>query len=89
MAAKAMNVKLEETKILDLKQVTAAFHITMTDAINEALDAYLEKMKSDPFYRLTANVEQADEEESNEILGELNAMSDDDLSIATTKRFTV
>jgi len=89
MAAKAMNVKLEETKILDLKQVASAFHITITDAINEALDAYLEKMKSDPYFRLTANVEEASAEENEEILRTLDEMSDDDLSISTVKRFSL
>jgi len=89
MAAKAMNVKLEETKILDLKQVASAFHITITDAINEALDEYLAKMKSDPYFRLTANVEEASAEENEEVLHMLDEMSDDDLSISTVKRFSL
>ena len=50
---------------------------------------YLPKMKNDPFYRLTANVEEASEEETQEILGELEALSDDDLKIASVKHFSV
>lgn len=89
MAAKAMNVKLEESKIAELKDVATTFHITMTDAINEALDSYLTKMKKDPFYRLTANVEDASPDECEEILEAVSGMSDEDLEIASVKKFRV
>jgi hypothetical protein len=54
-----------------------------------AVDEYLAKMKNDPFYRLTVNVEDASEEETREILGELDTLSDDDLQIASVKHFNV
>ena len=40
MATKAVNLKMEESRIADLKQVAAVFHMSMTDIINEALDVY-------------------------------------------------
>lgn len=89
MATKAMNVKLDESRILDIKNVAAVFHMTITDVINEALDEYLPRMKSDPFYRLTASVEEASTDESAEILSELDALSDDDLKISSSKKFTI
>ena len=46
-------------------------------------------MKADPFYRLTANVEEADAAESAEILDAINNMEDDDLAIASSERFTI
>lgn len=89
MATKAVNIKLDENRVLDLKRVATVFNMTMTDVINEALDAYLPTMKQDPFYKLTANVEEASKEESEEILAEIESLSDDDLEIVNIKHFTV
>ena len=89
MATKAINLKLDESRILDLKNVASVFHMTMTDVVNEALDAYLPTMKNDPFYKLTANVAEASKEESEEILAEIDALTDDDLEIAATEHVVV
>lgn len=89
MASKALNFKLEENIITDMKQVATVFNKTMTDVIKEAVTEYLDKMKQDPFYRLTINVQDASEEESDEILDEIGNLSDDDLTITTVRRFTV
>lgn len=89
MATKAMNLKMEEKRILDIKDVAAVFHMTITDVVNEALDEYLPKMKRDPLYRLTANVMDASDEETEEILSKIEALSDDDLEITTKKEFVV
>lgn len=89
MATKAVNLKMEENRILDIKDVAAVFHMTITDVINEALDEYLPKMKKDPLYRLTADVNDASEEETEEILTEIESLSDDDLEISTKKEFVV
>lgn len=89
MAAKALNFKMDEIEISDMKHVAAVYHMTITDLIRDAVSEYLEKLKSDPFYRLTACVEEADEEETAEILESINSLDDDDLSIASSKRFTV
>ena len=45
------------------------------------------KLQNDPFYRLTANVEEASEKESAEILSELDELTDDDLTISSKKSF--
>ena len=87
MTTRAMNVKLEESTILALKKAASVYNLTMTEIIKEALDEYLEKLQNDPFYRLTANVGEASEEESAEILSELDEMTDDDLTISSKKSF--
>ena len=46
-------------------------------------------LSEDPFHRLTDDVEQASVEESGEILAEIDSMSADDLSISSSKTFTV
>ena len=87
MSTKAVNMKLDENRIRDVKKVAAVFRKTITDVVNEALDEYLSRMKEDPFYRLTANVEDASKEETEEILKEIDQLSDDDLRIVTVRQF--
>lgn len=89
MATKALNIKMDEDRLADIKSVAAVFHMSMTDVVMDALDEYLAKMKNDPFYRLTVNVEDASEEEMQEVLGGLDALTDDDLQIASVKHFSV
>lgn len=88
MAVKAMNFKLDEDRIFELKSVASIFNMTVTDIISEALSEYVQKLKKDPFYRLTVNVENASAEETEEILNEINVLSDDDLQISTVRKFT-
>ena len=87
MATKALNFKLEESEIMDMKQVAAVFNMTVTDLIKEAIKEYKDKLKRDPFYQLTVNIQDASDEETAEILLEIDALSEDDLTITSSKRF--
>ena len=62
---------------------------TRDKVIKNAVKEYLAELKSDPFYRLTVNVQDASDKEAAEILAEIEGLTDDDLSIASTRRFTV
>ena len=85
MAAKALNFKMEESDIIEMKKVASVFHMTVKEAVSE----YLAKMKRDPFYRITANVADASADESAEILGAIEELSDDDLRVVSVRRFNV
>ena len=87
MANKAMNLKIDEALILEMKAVAAIYRMSVTDLVKAAVNEYLAELKSDPFYRLTANVQEASAEESAEILSEIESLTDDDLSIVSVKRF--
>ena len=87
MSTRAMNFKIDESDIVDMKQVAAVFNITMTQMVKEALKDYLERMKNDPYYKLSVNVQDASPEESEEILDEIKNMSDDDLAIISSESF--
>lgn len=89
MSIKVMNFKMEESEILDMKRVAAIFNMSVTDLIKNAIKEYIAELKNDPFYRLTANVQEANADESREILDMIDGMSDDDLTISTVKHFTV
>lgn len=89
MATKAMNFKMDEAEIMDMKQIAGVFNMSVTDLIKNAVREYITELKKDPFYRLTVNVQEASEEESENIMSEINEMTDDDLTIVSTKQFTV
>jgi hypothetical protein len=89
MATRAMNFKMDESDVLELKQVASVFSMTVTDVIKEAVREYVGKMKNDPFYRLTANVQEASPEETAETLAIIDSLSDDDLAISSTERVSV
>ena len=59
--------------------------MTMIELIKEALKKYMKKLKKDPYYKLTVNVQEADRDESEEVISELDSMSNDDLSISSMK----
>ncbi len=85
MATKSMNFKLDESQVADMKSIASVFNMTVTDIVKEALCDYLLKMKADPFYLLTTNVEDADEQEAAEILEEIEKLSPDDLKIVKSE----
>ena len=89
MAVKAVNFKMDEVEIADIRHVADVYRMTLTDFIKEAIGEHLIKMKADPFYRLTANVEEAEAAESDEILKAINGLEDDDFAISSIERFTV
>ena len=89
MALRALNFKMDDEDILDMKHVAGVFNMSVTDLVKKAVKEYVAELKRDPFYRLTVNVEEASAEETDEILAEIEDLSDDDLTIASTKRFTV
>lgn len=83
MATRAMNFKLDEKEIADMRSISTVFNMTMTDIVKEAVSEYISKLKSDPYYRLTMNVEDASEEESEEVLNAIDKLGADDLEIAS------
>ena len=89
MSTRGMNFKMDEAESSAIREVASVFHMTMTDVVREAVREYIERLKADPFYRLTANVEDASADESAEILAEIESMSDEDLKITTKKEFAL
>ncbi|WP_407398935.1 hypothetical protein [Anaerovibrio sp.] len=89
MASKVMNFKMDETEIMDMKKVAAIFNISVSDMIREAIKEHIGKLKKDPFYRLTVNVEDATPEENEEILAAIDSLAEDDLEIVSSKEFHV
>lgn len=73
----------------EVREMAAVYGMSMTDVINNALDDYIIAMKKDPFYRLTANVEDVSGEEAAEIMAEIESVTDDDLQITRVEHLKV
>ena len=86
MALKAVNFKLDEAQIEEMKRVAAMLRMNYTDVVREAISEYIDRMQKDPYYRLTAMVEEVGPEESAEILDAVNGMSDEDMKISRVER---
>ena len=89
MSVRAMNFKMDEAEIQEMKRVAGVYHMTVTDLIKNAVRSYISELKDDPFYRLTANVQEVSAEESEEILSAVSEMTDDDLTISSATRFSL
>ena len=89
MATKALNFKWEESEILAMKEVASVFNMSLSDLVRNGVHEYVEELKKDPFYRLTANIREASAEESAEVLSVIDSLSDDDLTISSSKTFTL
>lgn len=86
MATKAMNIRMDEQMLSDIRTAASVYGMTITEVVQDAIDEHLARLRQDPFYRLTVNVAAASAEETQEILDEINALSEDDLEIASVKR---
>ncbi len=89
MAVKALNFKMEEEEILKMKEVAQVFNMSVTDLVRNGVNQYIEELKKDPYYRLSVNVQDADEAETSEILSEIEGLSDDDLKISSSKTLSL
>ena len=89
MAVKAMNFKMDEMEIAEMKSIGEVYHMSLTQIVREALKEYIGKLKADPYYKLTANVMNADEKETAEILSAIENLSDEDLEIASVEQVRV
>ncbi len=89
MARKAINFKMDEEEIAEMKKAAEVYGMTLTELLKNAVREYLNVLERGPCYRLTMNVEDASEEESVEILSRLENMDADDLKIVSKKSFSV
>lgn len=49
MAKGALNFKMDETDIYEVREAASVYNTTMTEIITEAVHEYLEKLHKDPF----------------------------------------
>lgn len=88
MGERAVNFSIEENDLVILSKIASEYSVTVTELIKKVISEYLEKIKKNPFYRLTANVEEVSSEENSEILEMINNLSDEDLTISSVKKLS-
>lgn len=80
---KTYSLKLDDALFAQLKEVTDVTKDSFAAFIRSAIALKIEKEKSSLTFRLN-NISKLDAKESKEIMHDLNALSDDDLSISST-----
>lgn len=78
---KAISVRFDECLIEEIKKIVDVYSMSLSDFIRDSVKKEVDLRKNDFFYKL-AQVDYCSEEESQEIIEELNKMSKDDLQIA-------
>ena len=89
METETLNMKWDAESLEEIRRTARVFNMTVTEFFKEAAEAKLAELKSSPFYRLTQNIEDASEEETEEILKEISGLSDDDLAVSSSEVITV
>ena len=89
MEKETLTIKWDAESLEEIRRTARVFNMTVTEFLKEAARAKLAELKNSPFYRLTQNIEDASEEESEEILKEISELSDDDLTVSSSEIITV
>lgn len=79
---KAISLRLDEQTLQDIKKVSSIYNIPTSDLIRKGIKMILEAKKSEAYYRLTADIEETTQKETDEIIERLNKYNDDELEIA-------
>ena len=89
METETLNMKWDAESLEEIRRTARVFNMTVTELFKESAETKLAELKSSPFYRLTQNIEDASEEETEEILKEISGLSDDGLAVSSSTFITV
>ena len=86
---KAISLRLDEQTLQDIKKVSSIYNIPTSDLIRKGIKMILEAKKSEAYYRLTADIEETTQKETDEIIERLNKYNNDELEIAEKESVVV
>lgn len=86
---KAISLRLDEQTLQDIKKVSSIYNIPISDLIRKGIKMILEAKKSEAYYRLTADIEETTQKETDEIIERLNKYNDDELEIVEKESVVV
>ena len=49
MATRVMNFKVDDSLIIEMKEVAGIYNMTVTDLIKQAVREYMDSLKADPY----------------------------------------
>ena len=85
---KSVSLRLNKSLLEEINKITEVFSISLTDFIRNAIEKEVKEIKNDFFYKLS-QVDYCSNEESKEIIEELNKMTEDDLKVTKIKSITL
>lgn len=85
---KSVSLRLNKSLLEEINKITEVFSISLTDFIRNAVEKEVKEIKKDFFYKLS-QVDYCSNEESKEIIEELNKMTEDDLKVTKIKSITL
>ena len=80
---------LSADEIDDMKKTAAVFKMSPADFVRKAVREYIDQKKHEPYYMMTADIEEADPEEAEELLALIDSMTEDDHEIVRADYFFV
>lgn len=89
MEKETLSIKWDAESLEEIRRTARVFNMTVPEFFKEAAEAKLAELKNHPFYRLTQDIEDASEEETEEILKEISGLSDDELTVSASEVITV
>ena len=85
---KSVSLRLNKSLLEEINKITEVFSISLTDFIRNAIEKEVKEIKNDFFFKLS-QVYYCSDEESKEIIEELNKMTEDDLKVTKIKSITL
>ncbi|BEO92364.1 hypothetical protein FNSP4_21730 [Fusobacterium nucleatum] len=85
---KSVSLRLSKSLLEEINKITEVFSISLTDFIRNAIEKEVKEIKNDFFFKLS-QVDYGSDEESKEIIEELNKMTEDDLKVTKIKSITL
>ena len=77
METETLSMEWDAESLEEIRRTARVFNMTLAE------------LKNHPFHRLTQDIEDASEEETEEILKEISGLSDDDLAVSSSEVITV
>ena len=77
---KPISIRFDVSLLEEVKKIVDTYSISVTDFIRNSVKKEVDSIKNDFFYKLS-ELEYCSDEESNEIIEELNKMNEDELKI--------
>jgi metal-responsive CopG/Arc/MetJ family transcriptional regulator len=81
---KTLNFKIEEELLQEFKKIVKEYHENASEVLRGFVREYVEEKKNDIYYKLISH-EEASKSETEEIIKEINKLSDEHLKMETVE----
>ena len=85
---KLISLRIEEDQYNELKDLSLIYHKDYSEIIREGVDSVIDKMKKDPWYTVQKamdNIPVMEQDEEEEMIRELDSLTEEDMEIVETR----